>query len=534
MRQANAETSFLTYGSKIQTMAATRTTNAKTNGRGSLGFEEQLWQTADQLRGNMDAAVYKHVVLGLIFLKYISDAFEQRREEIEADVPELVEVRDEYQGFGVFWVPQPARWDHIQARTRQPNIGQTIDEAMDAIERENPSLKGVLPKEYAKPDLDAGRLGNVIDLITNIDLRESQSKGEDVLGRVYEYFLAKFAAAEGKNGGQFYTPRHVVKLLVEMVKPLRGRIYDPCCGSGGMFVQSERFVEVHGGHRTDIRVFGQESNATTWRLARMNLALRGIEADLGARARDSFLHDLHPDLKADHILANPPFNDKAWGREQVLDDPRWKYGLPPANNANYAWIQHFVHHLGHNGVAGFVMANGALSSNTDGQGEIRKALVEADLVDGIVSLPGQLFYSTQIPVTLWFLAKNKNSTSWRDRRGEMLFIDAREMGAMTDRTHRELTDEDIRTIADTYHAWRGEPDAGEYEDYAGFCASVAHNDIRAHDFALAPGRYVSAASLQHDGESTEAKITELTEQLLEDLEQSDALTERLRAVLLAI
>lgn len=501
---------------------------ARKNGSGSLGFEERLWQSADQLRGNMDAAVYKHVVLGLIFLKYISDAFEQLHERLQAEDPDLAEDEDEYRGEGVFWVPAEARWSYIRARTRQATIGQVIDGAMEAIEKVNPSLKGVLPKNYTSPDLDARRLGNVVDLITNIDLRESRSNGEDVLGRVYEYFLAKFAAAEGKNGGQFYTPRHVVQLLVEMIEPLEGRVYDPCCGSGGMFVQSEKFVEAHGGNPDKLSIYGQESNATTWRLARMNLALRGIEADLGQSARDSFTADQHPDLKADYILANPPFNDKAWGRDRVIGDVRWKYGTPPANNANYAWIQHFIHHLAPNGVAGFVMANGALSSHASGEGDIRKAIVEADLVDCIVSLPGQLFYSTQIPVTLWFLARNKNREGWRDRRGETLFIDARDMGAMVNRVQRVLTDEDVRRIADTYHAWRGEQGVDEHEDVPGFCASVARNQITGHGYTMTPGRFIPGAVESGDVDAR-TKLMELSARLDSQIRATEELTQRIKS-----
>ncbi len=431
----------------------------------TIGFEAKLWLTADKLRNNMDAAEYKHVVLGLIFLKYISDTFEEHRAKLVAGKGDYKganpEDPDEYKAENIFWVPPAARWAYLQGAAKQPAIGKIVDDAMVAIERDNARLKGVLPKDYARPGLDKQRLGELIDLIGTIVLTAA-SEGEkthrsvDLLGRVYEYFLTRFASAEGKNGGQFYTPSCVVRCLVEMLAPYKGRIYDPACGSGGMFVQSEKFVESHGGKLGDISIYGQESNPTTRRLAVMNLALRGIEADFGPEAADTFRRDLHPDLKADYVLANPPFNDSDWFRKD--DDVRWKYGVPPKGNANFAWVQHFIHHLAPNGMAGFVLANGSMSSNQSGEGDIRKALIEADLVDCMVALPGQLFYSTQIPVCLWFLTKNKGGTgaprasgsNFRDRRKQTLFIDARKLGTLVDRVHRELTDADVEKITGTY------------------------------------------------------------------------------------
>jgi len=409
----------------------------------------------------MDAAEYKHVVLGLIFLKYISDAFEAHHARLEAERAQGADPEDpdEYRVVNIFWVPPEARWSHLQKNARQPTIGQTVDDAMAAVERDNPSLKGVLPKDYARPALDKQRLGQLIDLVTNIHIGGGDNHARDILGRVYEYFLGQFASAEGKKGGEFYTPRCIVKLLVEMLRPYKGRVYDPCCGSSGMFVQSEEFIRAHGGRIGDISIYGQELNYTTWRLAKMNLALRGIDGRI--EQGDSFLNDRFPDLKADYILANPLFNMKSWGGEHLREDKRWKYG-PPTGNANFAWVQHMIHHLAPTGLAGFVLANGSMSSNQSGEGEIRKNIIEADLVDCMVALPGQLFYSTQIPACLWFLARDKKNGRFRDRRGQVLFIDARKMGRMVDRTHRELTDEYIARIADTYHAWRGDPDVGEY------------------------------------------------------------------------
>jgi type I restriction enzyme M protein len=515
----------------------------KDSGTANLGFEQKLWLAADKLRGNMDASEYKHVILGLIFLKYISDSFETRRQWLireaadskseyhvknEAQRAKVAEDRDEYLAENVFWVPPKARWADLQNNAKQPTIGKLIDDAMDLIERENPSLKGILPKNYARPDLDKTRLGELIDLIGTISVGDEKSRSQDVLGRVYEYCLGKFASAEGKGGGEFYTPSCIVRVLVEMIEPYKGRVYDPCCGSGGMFVQSETFAEAHGGRRSDISVYGQESNPTTWRLAAMNLAIRGIEAHLGDQWADTFAIDKHPDLKADFILANPPFNISDWGGERLQEDKRWAYGVPPTGNANFAWVQHFVHHLAPNGIAGFVLANGSMSSNSGGEGEIRKAIIEADLVDCMVAMPGQLFYSTQIPVCLWFLTRNKAGKGLRDRRGETLFIDARKMGSMADRTHRELTDDDIQTIAVTYHAWRGEKDAGKYADVAGFCSSAALATIEKHGFVLTPGRYVGAADVEDDGEPFDEKMARLAKTLGEQFAESARLEKKIR------
>jgi type I restriction enzyme M protein len=485
-------------------------TEKKTVQRGHLGFESTLWQAADKLRNNMDAAVYKHVVLGLIFLKYISDAFEEKHAALSKDKDSDPEERDEYVAAKIFWVPKTARWPKLQAAAKQPSIGRLLDDAMLALEKDNPALKGVLPKDYARPDLDKERLGQLVDLIGTIGLGDKEHRSKDILGRVYEYFLSEFAAAEGKKGGQFYTARCIVQLLVAMLNPYKGRVYDPCCGSGGMFVQSERFVEAHGGRRDDISVFGQESNATTWRLARMNLAIRGIEVNLGAESADSFRRDLHKDLKADFILANPPFNDSDWNGDQLKEDVRWKFGVPPAGNANYAWVQHFIHHLAPTGLAGFVLANGSMSTNQSGEGEIRKAIVEADLVDCMVVLPGQLFYSTPIQVCLWFIARNKKNGRFRDRRGETLFIDARKLGTMIDRVQRELTEADIAKVAGTYHAWRSDKGAADYEDVPGFCSTVKLDGIRKHGHVLTPGRYVGAEAVDQDDEPFDAKMKHLT------------------------
>ena len=507
--------------------------DAKSDQNGAtLGFEATLYQAADKLRNNLDAAEYKHVVLGLIFLKYISDAFEEKRDWLfkESADPQseyyikeetaryqITEDRDEYLADNIFYVPEQARWAYLQANAKQPKIGTLVDEAMIAIEEENPRLKGVLPKNYARPGLDKQRLGELIDLIGTIGLGEAANRSKDILGRVYEYFLSQFASAEGKRGGQFYTPRCVVHTLVEMLAPYKGRVYDPCCGSGGMFVQSEAFVEAHGGQRDDIVVYGQESNPTTRQLALMNLAIRSIEANLGGEHADSFHRDLHPDLKADYILANPPFNDSDWSGDLLRQDRRWVYGVPPIGNANFAWVQHFIYHLAPNGTAGFVLANGSMSSNTATEGEIRKGIIEADLVDCMVALPGQLFYSTQIPVCLWFIARNKENPRFRKRAGETLFIDARKLGVMIDRVHRELTDEDITRIADTYQAWRGDEGAGEYADTPGFCKGVTLDEIRAHGYVLTPGRYVGVEDVEDDDEAFEDTMARLTKQLTEQM-----------------
>jgi type I restriction enzyme M protein len=455
----------------------------KQNGA-ALGIEAELFAAADALRGHLDAAEYKNVVLGLIFLKYISDTFEQVRVRVEKEGLDDPEDRDVYLADRVFWVPKEARWHVLQANARQESIGNLIDKALEAIERDNPTLRNMLPGNYGRATLDKRRLGDLVDLVSNrVNFADEESRKQDVLGRVYEYFLSQFASLEGRKGGEFYTPRSVVRVLVEMLAPYKGRVFDPCCGSGGMFVQSEKFIEAHGGKIGDIAVYGQESNPNTFKLAMMNLAIRGIEGDLGKEPADSFHNDQHPDLKADYVLANPPFNMSAWGGESLRDDKRWKYGIPPASNANYAWVQHFIHHLSPTGAAGFVLANGSMSSNTSGEGGIRKAIIEADLVDCMVALPGQLFYSTQIPVCLWFLTRNKPA-----RRGKTLFIDARKLGTLTDRVHRDFTDADIARIADTYHAWKSATvgvvgatvgaihelplPSQSYTDIPGFCKSV--------------------------------------------------------------
>ena len=514
-------------------MARTKAGNAqKATGNGAaLGFEAKLWLAADKLRNNLDAAEYKHVVLGLIFLKYISDAFEEQHAKLlaEQDQGADPEHPDEYRANGVFWVPKEARWPSLQAAAKQPTIGKLIDDAMVAIERDNKSLKGVLPKDYARPALDKQRLGELIDLIGTIGLGTAEHRSKDILGRVYEYFLSQFASAEGKKGGQFYTPRSVVQVLVEMLAPYKGRVFDPCCGSGGMFVQSEKFVEAHGGRIGDISVYGQESNPTTWKLAAMNLAIRGIETNLGPEHADSFHHDLHKDLKADYVIANPPFNSSDWGGDRLREDARWQYGTPSAGNANYAWVQHFIYHLAPTGLAGFVLANGSMSSNQSGEGEIRRKLVEADLVDCMVALPGQLFYSTQIPVCLWFLARSKKNGRFRDRRGETLFIDARKLGTLTDRIHREMTDDDIQKIAGTYHAWRGDKNAGSYEDILGFCKAAKFEDITTHGFVLTPGRYVGATEVEEDDEPFDEKMRHLVGTLNEQFAESARLENAIRA-----
>jgi type I restriction enzyme M protein len=511
-------------------MASSKKENGKSNGA-TIGFEAKLWQAADKLRNNMDAAEYKHVVLGLIFLKYISDSFEEVHAKLIEGKGDYAgsnpEDPDEYRAEQVFWVPKEARWPNLQANAKQPTIGKLVDDAMVAIERDNVRLKGVLPKDYARPALDKHRLGELIDLIGTIGLGDKDNKAKDVLGRVYEYFLTQFASAEGKNGGQFYTPSCVVRVLVEMLAPYKGRIYDPCCGSGGMFVQSEKFVEAHGGKIGDIAIYGQESNSTTRRLAVMNLALRGIEADFGPERADTFRRDLHPDLRADYVLANPPFNDSDWFRKD--DDVRWQFGVPPKGNANFAWVQHFIHHLSASGFAGFVLANGSMSSNQSGEGEIRRTIIQADLVDCMVAMPGQLFYSTQIPVCLWFLGKNKNDGKRRKRKGETLFIDARKLGTLVDRVHRELTDADIQKISGTYHAWRGDKGAGKYEDLAGFCKSTTTAEIAGHGHVLTPGRYVGAEELEDDGDPFEEKMTRLVAELHAQFEESAKLEKVINA-----
>lgn len=480
----------------------------------NIGFEADLWKAADQLRGSMDAAEYKHVVLGLLFLKYISDAFEEQQAKLiaEADQGADPEDPDEYRAVGVFWVPMEARWGTIKDQAKLPTIGQTVDNAMIALERENKSLKDVLPKDYARPALDKTRLGSLIDTVSNIKVGNQEARSKDVLGRVYEYFLSQFASAEGKKGGEFYTPRSVVKLLVSMLEPYKGRVYDPCCGSSGMFVQSEEFIAAHGGKIDDLSIYGQESNYTTWRLAKMNLAIRGIDGNI--KHGDTFRNDQHPDLKADYIIANPPFNISDWGGEQLKEDKRWQFGPPPAGNANYAWVQHMIHKLSPTGTAGFVLANGSMSSNQSGEGEIRKKIIEADLVDCMVALPGQLFYSTQIPACLWFLARDKKNHKFRDRRGSILFIDARKMGRLVDRTHRELTEEELKRIADTYHKWRTQ-EWTEADDIPGFCKSASRADVEGHGFVLTPGRYVGAEAAEEDDEPFDEKMQRLVAQLAE-------------------
>jgi type I restriction enzyme M protein len=507
----------------------------KNESSANLGFEAKLWLAADKLRNNMDAAEYKHVVLGLIFLKYISDSFDEHHAKLVAGQGEFEganpEDKDEYLAANVFWVPLDARWAQLQANAKLPGIGKDVDDAMVALERDNPRLKGALNKNYGRADLDKHRLGELIDLIGSIQLADVAGRSKDLLGRVFEYFLTRFASAEGKNGGQFYTPSCVVRCLVEMLAPYKGRIYDPCCGSGGMFVQSEKFVEAHGGSIGDISIYGQESNPTTRRLAIMNLALRGIEADFGTENADTFRRDLHPDLRADYVLANPPFNDSDWHRRD--DDVRWQYGVPPKGNANFAWVQHFIHHLAPHGMAGFVLANGSMSSNQSGEGEIRRAIIEADLVDCMVALPGQLFYSTQIPVCLWFLTRNKNDSAgksgFRDRRKQTLFIDARKLGTLIDRVHRELIEPDLQKIVSTYHAWRGDQDAGNYEDIPGFCKSATTSEIAAHGHVLTPGRYVGAEAVEDDGEPFEEKMARLVAELHAQFAESAKLEQTIRA-----
>jgi type I restriction enzyme M protein len=492
-----------------KTMKTEKQNSAAKNGNSAnLGFEAQLFLAADKLRGNLEPSDYKHVALGLIFLKYISDAFEAKRAALHAEDPATAEDPDEYLAENVFWVPKDARWPHLQAKAKQPTIGKLIDDAMLAIESKNASLKGVLPKDYNRPALNKVMLGELIDLISSIAMHEEGEKAKDILGRVYEYFLGGFAGSEGKRGGEFYTPRSVVRVLTEMLEPypdksrrIEGRVYDPCCGSGGMFVQAERFVEAHGGRVGDIAIYGQESNYTTWRLAKMNLAVRGIDADIRWNNEGSFHKDELKDLRFDYILANPPFNTSDWGGDRLREDARWKYGVPPAANANYAWLQHILWHLSSNGSAGVVLANGSMSSNQSGEDVIRRAMVEADVVDCVILLPGQLFYSTPIPACLWFLARTKNpGGQWRDRRGEVLFIDARKLGklAVGSRIHRELSDAEIGKIAGMYHAWRGEPKAGKYVDIPGFCGVGTIETIKAQKYVLTPGRYVGAVDEAED------------------------------------
>lgn len=497
-------------------------------------LEKALWAAADKLRSNMDAAEYKHVVLGLIFLKYISDAFNDLYDKLLENKGEYVganpEDPDEYLANNVFFVPEKARWQYLQDRAKQPEIGKFIDDAMDAIERINPPLKGVLPKIYADPELNKQRLGELIDLIGTIGFRQDIHTSQDLLGRVYEYFLGQFADAEGKKGGQFWTPQCIVKLLVDMLEPFNGRVYDGCCGSGGMFVQSEKFVRNHQGNVKDLSIFGQESNPTTLRLARMNLAIRGIDAQL--ELGDTFMSDRHPDLKADFILANPPFNVSDWSGEQLREDTRWKYGKPPMGNANYAWLQHYAHKLSPTGTAGIVLANGSMNSNTGGEGDIRKEMIEAGIVDCMVALPAQLFYNTMIPACLWFLARNKSNHKFRDRSNEILFIDARKLGTMINRRNKVLTDEDISRIAGTYHAWRGKE--GIYKDLPGFCKSSTIDEVRANNYVLMPGRYVGSKEAEEDDVAFEEKMAALTSKLADQFAQSDELQKSIQENLMRI
>lgn len=494
-----------------------------TENNANIGFEKQIWDAACVLRGNIDASEYKSVVLGLIFLKYISDRFEAKYQELVAEGDGFEEDKDEYTAENIFFVPENARWSVISAAAHTPEIGTVIDDAMRSIEKENKRLKDILPKNFARPELDKRRLGEVVDLFTNIQMIE-HGDSKDILGRTYEYCLAKFAEQEGKLAGEFYTPSCVVRTLVEVLQPYNGRVYDPCCGSGGMFVQSSKFIENHGGNIKNISVYGQDSNPTTWKLAQMNLAIRGIEADLGKFNADTFFNDCHPQLKADFIMANPPFNLSGWGQDKLLDDVRWQYGTPPAGNANFAWLQHMIWHLAPNGRIGMVLANGSLSSQSGGEGEIRKNIINADLVDCIVAMPSQLFYTTQIPVSLWFLAKNKK------QKGKTLFIDARKLGTMVTRKLRELTDEDIKRIADTYNAFVD----GTLKDEKGFCAVVTTQDIAKQDYILTPGRYVGIEEQEDDGEPFEEKMSRLTSELSELFAKSHDLEVEIRERLGAI
>lgn len=520
---------------------------------GDLGFEADLFKAADKLRGNLEPSEYKHVALGLIFLKYISEAFEAQYLKLTRTEYADPEDPEEYLAANVFWVPPEARWAHLQANAKRPeitfldvatgrekkgDIGGLIDNAMEAIEQANVAvLKDVLPKTYSRPQLDKTMLGELIDLFSNVDMRGDHSQARDRLGRAYEYFISQFAGAEGRRGGEFYTPRSVVQTIVEMLEPSQGRVYDPCCGSGGMFVQSERFIEHHQGRRSDIAIYGQERNHTTWRLCRMNLAVRGIDADVRWNNEGSFLRDEFAQTKFDFVMANPPFNISDWWQPQLEGDLRWTYGTPPQGNANFAWLQHIIHHLAPRGTAGVVLANGSMSSQQSGEGEIRKALIEAGRVDCMVALPGQLFYSTQIPACLWFLARDKTANGHRDRRGEILFIDARKLGHLVDRTRREFSEADIRRIADTYHRWRGKPEAlklaghSAYEDEPGFCRSATVEEVRAHGYVLTPARYVGEADIEDDGISFEERFGGLRETLAKQFTEGRLLEARIEIAL---
>lgn len=508
--------------------------NGRTNGNKrtgvKLGFEETLWATADKMRGQMDAAEYKHIILGLIFLKYISDLFDELHAALKPQGADKAENPDEYLKRNVFWVPSKARWSFLRENSHQANIGKLIDAAMSAIEKENASLKGILPKNYSQTSLDNQRLSQLLELISSIGLGDEESRSKDILGRVYEYFLGRFAGVEGK-GGEFYTPPSVVRLLVELVEPYKGSVYDPCCGSGGMFVQSNKFVQAHGGRQTDIKILGQESNPNTWRLCKMNLAIRGISGDIGFQHADTFHNDLHPQLKADFILANPPFNMSDWGGERLEQDTRWQHGRPPAGSANFAWVQHILHHLSPAGTAGFVLSNGSLSAHQAGpEGEIRKALIEADLVDCIVALPSQLFYTTQIASCLWLLRRKKHGASYHDRRGQLLLIYAAQLGQMTGRTHRELSEADISYVAETYHRWRNKQDGHEYRDVPGFSKSATMDEVRFHKWALVPGRYVGFDERLYS-RWDEAHLRNEIEELTLRVSQSDMASKRAIAIL---
>ncbi len=516
----------------------------------SASFEQNLWDTANKLRGSVESSEYKHVVLSLIFLKFISDKFEaQRKSLVEQGMGDYVEQVEFYTKDNVFFLPEQARWSYIQKHMKQDDIALKIDTALHTVEKNNPSLKGALPDNYfTRLGLVTSKLASLIDTINNIDTYTSKTSAnengssaikseEDLVGRVYEYFLGKFAASEGKGGGEFYTPKSIVSLIAEMIEPYKGKIYDPCCGSGGMFVQSLKFIDSHKGNRRDVSIYGQEYTNTTYKLAKMNLAVRGITANLGEVAGDTFFKDQHSDLKADFIMANPPFNQKQWrGENELVDDPRWAgFDVPPTGNANYAWIMHMISKLSEHGTAGFVLANGSMSSNTSGEGEIRKKIIDKDLVDCMIALPGQLFYTTQIPVCLWFISKNKkavdaseDSAKRRNRQGETLFIDAREMGSMISRTNKELTTDDIAHIAQTYHAWRGEDKDGAYEDVAGYCKSTTLDDIKANDYVLTPGRYVGAAGIVDDGIAFETKMAELSQTLFKQMADGEELDKAIR------
>ena len=511
-------------------MASKAASRSKKNSA-NLGFEAELFAAADKLRGNVESSGYKHVVLGLVFLRHVSDRFEAKHAELMLEDAEAAEDRDEYTSENVFWVPKEARWSFLRDNARQTSIGRLVDEAMIAIERDNPSLKGVLPKDYARDELDKTKLGELVDLITGIDTRDEDGQERDLLGRSYEYFLGKFASEEGKGGGEFYTPSSIVRTLVEMIEPfpdptrgIQGRVYDPACGSGGMFVQSGRFVSSHGGRLGQIAIYGQERTQTTWRLCKMNLAMRGIDSGgIAWNNEGSFLKDEHRDLRADFVLANPPFNISDWSGERLQEDARWAYGPPPPGNANFAWLQHILFHLAPSGVAGVVLANGSMSSTQNGEDAIRRAMIEGDVVDCMVSLPGQLFYGTQIPACLWILARNKNPQGWRDRRGEILFIDARQIGRMADRTRKEFTPEDVARIANTYHAWRGEPDHDPYQDVPGFAKTASLQEVRQHDHVLTPGRYVGTRAADAEAEPFKQRFDRLTATLREQFRESDRL-----------